>query len=72
MYCHKLARIDVLGPNRRLVFTLPSVDSPGMEVVAIKLIVPAELLTDISFRAAGAERDAVSAQLIALETGRAN
>jgi hypothetical protein len=29
VYCHGIARIDTLGPNRRLVFTIPSVTSPG-------------------------------------------
>jgi hypothetical protein len=76
MYCHQLARIDVLGPNRRLVFTMPATNpqdaARGEQVVVIKLIVPAELLADLAFKAAGADRDTVSPQLIAFEGGRAN
>ena len=71
-FCYRLARIDVLGPNRRLIFTTPSIDSPGMEVVVTKLIVSAELLTEIAYLAAGADRETVSAQLMSIETGRAN
>jgi hypothetical protein len=47
-YCHSLARIDSLGPNRRLVFTVPSVDSPGYQNVVVKLILPADLLTTLA------------------------
>jgi len=76
MYCHRLARIDVLGSNRRLIFTLPATNEQerarGEQVVVIKLIVPAELLTDLACKAAGADRDTGSAQLLAFEGGRAN
>jgi hypothetical protein len=72
MYCHGIARIDTLGPNRRLVFTIPSVDSPGYQDVVVKLILPAELLVRLAYMAVGADRAAFSRELIALETHTAN
>ena len=26
IFCHRLVRIDALGPNRRLIFTVQSID----------------------------------------------
>jgi hypothetical protein len=73
MYCHGIARIDTLGPNRRLVFTIPSVDEgPGYQNVVVKLIVPADLMVRLAYMAAGADRAAFSHELIALETHTAN
>jgi hypothetical protein len=46
--CHGLARIDTLGPCRRLVFTIPSLESPGCQNVVVKLIMTAELLATLS------------------------
>jgi hypothetical protein len=45
-----LARIDTPGANRRLVFTVPSVDSTGYQQVVVKLILPAELLAMLGRR----------------------
>lgn len=72
VYCHGLARIDTLGPNRRLVFTMPSVDSTGYQQVVVKLILPAELLATLAHLAAGVDQSTLSPALLALETGRAN
>jgi hypothetical protein len=72
MYCHRIARIDVLGPNRRLVFTVPSIDSPGYENVVIKLILPAEVMMTLAYMAVSADRDTISPALIALESSTAN
>jgi hypothetical protein len=66
MYCHGIARVDALGPNRRLIFTIPSLDSPGYQNVVVKLILPAELMTALAYMAIGADENA-SRQLIALE-----
>jgi hypothetical protein len=71
-YCHGLARIEQLGPNRRLIFTVPSAEERGCQDVVVKLIVPAELLTTLAYMAAGADRETVSRDLIALETRIAN
>jgi hypothetical protein len=71
-YCHKLARIDELGPHRRLVFTIPDLHGDNYEAVTVKLIVPAEALMQIAYMAAGADRESVSPELIAHQTGRAN
>lgn len=72
VYCHGIARIDILGPNRRLVFTIPSVDSAGYQNVVVKLILPADLMVRLAYMAAGADRAAFSPELIALETHTAN
>jgi len=72
MYCHRLARIDHLGPNRRLIFTMPSVEGDRYQHVVVKLIIPADFMVTLAYMAAGADRDAISPDLIALETGRAN
>ena len=44
VYCHQLARVDKLGPNRRLVFTVPSTDGMDYHSVVVKLIMPAEFM----------------------------
>ena len=74
MYCHDLARIDVLGPCRRLVFTIPSLESPGYQSVVIKLILPAELMMTLGYLALGTKRPTATyaPELLALETERAN
>jgi hypothetical protein len=72
MYCHGIARIDVLGSIRRLVFTIPSVDGDGYQNVVVKLIVPADLMVKLAYMAAGADRAAFSPALIALETHKPN
>jgi hypothetical protein len=71
-YCHGIARIDTLGPNRRVIFTVPSVDSDGYQNVVVKLIVPAELLGVIAYLAIGVDRNTISPELMALETRTAN
>jgi len=65
VYCHQLARIDNLGPVRRLVFTVPDVTSPGYQNVVIKLIVPADYLVTLAYMAAGADKTATP-ELLAL------
>ena len=35
MYCHGIARIDTLGPCRRLIFTIPDPVNPGYQNVVI-------------------------------------
>jgi hypothetical protein len=73
LYCHGIARIDTLGPNRRLVFTIPSIDSTGYQQVVVKLILPAELMTALACMAFGADASsAADRQLLALETHTAN
>ncbi|WP_407174554.1 hypothetical protein [Bradyrhizobium sp. STM 3562] len=72
MYCHRIARIDALGPNRRLVFTMPSVDGDAYENVVVKLILPAEVMMTLAYMAAGADRETISPELIAHETRTAN
>jgi hypothetical protein len=56
LYCHGIARIDTLGPNRRIIFTVPSVDSTGYQNVVVKLILPAELMMTLARMAVGCDR----------------
>jgi len=74
MYCHDLARIDALGPNRRLVFTMPSLESPGYQHVTVKLILPADLMMTLGYMALGTKRPTATyaPELLALDTERAN
>lgn len=72
LYCQDIARIDTLGPNRRIIFTIPSIDSTGYHNVVVKLILPAELMVTLAYMAAGADANNVSPQLLALETHTAN
>ena len=74
MYCHGIARIETLGPVRRIIFTVPDTTSPGYQNVVIKLIMTAELLATLSHMAAGVDQHgtSISPALLALETERAN
>jgi hypothetical protein len=74
VYCHDIARIDVLGPVRRLIFTVPATDSTGYHHVSVKLILPAELMLTLGWMALGTKRPpdgAYAPELLSLDTGRA-
>ena len=70
-YCHELARIDRLGLNCRLIFTVPSVDSPNFRSVVAKLIVPLSMTRTIGMMTLGAQNDA-TAVLLSYEADMAN
>jgi hypothetical protein len=76
LYCHGIARIDTLGPNRRLVFTIPSVDSSGYQNVVVKLILPAELMMTLARLAVGCDRGdgrpTIAPEMIAFGTETVN
>jgi hypothetical protein len=44
MFACDLAQIDRIGQNRRLIFTVPSIDEEGHRSVTAKLIIPAQYL----------------------------
>jgi hypothetical protein len=71
IYCHGIARIDKLGPNRRIIFTVPNIHSDGEQIVAAKLIMPAELMMVLARMAAGADETILTA-LIAHDMRTAN
>jgi hypothetical protein len=71
-FVHAIARIESLGPNRRLVFTIPSLEHPDSRNVVVKLVMTAELLAQLSYMAAGAAPANISPELLALETSTAN
>jgi hypothetical protein len=49
-FCDALTRIERIGSNRRLVFTVTDPSNPGglSRVVAAKLVIPAELMAEIA------------------------
>lgn len=47
MFVGELARIDSLGANQRLIFTLPTLDGDGYSNVQIKLIVPSDYMVTL-------------------------
>jgi hypothetical protein len=71
-YAHELTRIDVLGPNRRLVFTVPDPVNPGYAQVTSRLILPADVMVTLAYMAAGAHRAQVSLDLLAFQPRIAN
>jgi hypothetical protein len=44
VFCAELSRIDRLGCNRRLIFTIPSPEGGQWKTVQIKLILPADYM----------------------------
>jgi hypothetical protein len=60
------ASIDHLGPNRRLIFTVPSVEGGQYEQIVVKLILPADLMVTLAYMAVGAQPGLVSPELLAL------
>ena len=73
IFCERLARIDAIGTNRRLIFTTSSlVDGPQYHNVAAKLILPADFMSMLAYMAAGADRKLISPELLALEPRNAN
>ena len=36
IFCEKLERVDVIGPNRRLIFTVTSVEAPDCSIGIVK------------------------------------
>jgi hypothetical protein len=44
VFCAELTRIDRLGCNRRLIFTIPSTEGGQYKTVQVKLIVAADYL----------------------------
>jgi hypothetical protein len=72
MYCHGIAKIETLGPCRRIVFTIPDTANPGFQNVVIKLILPAELMATLAYMAIGVDQSTISPALLAPETNTAN
>jgi hypothetical protein len=57
MFVAELSRIDNLGANQRLIFTLPSIDNDGYSQVQIKLIVPTDYMDQLGSLILGRARD---------------
>jgi hypothetical protein len=67
IFCERLARIDRLGPNCRLIFTTRDVTEPKWSVIMAKIIIPADYMVTLAYMAAGADPAVVSRDLLALE-----
>jgi hypothetical protein len=48
VYCHKLQRIDHVGPDRSLIFAVPDLQSCQWQQVVVKLIMPAEVMAALA------------------------
>jgi hypothetical protein len=71
IYCHQVAKIEKLGPNRLLVFTMPSLNDPSFEEVQIRIVLPAEAMNALAHMAIDID-GTVSSELLALVPGVAN
>jgi hypothetical protein len=71
IYCHQISRVEKLGPNRLLIFTIPSINDPGFHEVTVKLILPAEAMDKLAHLAIDTDAT-VSRELIALVPRVAN
>jgi hypothetical protein len=71
----ELAKVERIGTNRRLIFTVPSIDGDGYRMVVAKLIVSADYMVTLAFMIAGdGKKPAVADELLsAMEpVGKAN
>jgi hypothetical protein len=71
----ELTRVEKIGANRRLIFTMPDPLSPTWRVIVAKLIVPADYMVALAYMIAGdGVKPAVAADLLAAmePTGAAN
>ena len=68
IFAGELSRIDKLGSNRRLIFTLPSVEGGWQgRMVQIKLIIPADYMVTLGALVLGHVDE--SSVLALMETG---
>jgi hypothetical protein len=70
-----LAKVERIRNNRRLIFTVPSIDGDGYRMVVAKLIVPADYMVTLAYAIAGdGTKPAVADELLsAMEpVGKAN
>ncbi|MBV9249924.1 MAG: hypothetical protein JO227_11850 [Acetobacteraceae bacterium] len=62
----ELTRVEKIGANRRLIFTMPAPPSPNWKVIVAKLIVPADYMITLAYKIAGdGAKPAVAASLLA-------
>ncbi|MCK1477704.1 hypothetical protein IVB27_23570 [Bradyrhizobium sp. 197] len=68
MFVGELARIDSLGANQRLIFSLPTIDGDRYSTVQIKLIVPADYMVTLGALILGhARQDCEDSKLARME-----
>jgi hypothetical protein len=48
IFCEGLARIDQVGPCRRLIFMVRDTMNDGMKTITAKIVVPAEVMFEIA------------------------
>jgi hypothetical protein len=49
----ELSKVERIGANRRLIFTVPSIEGDGFRMVVAKLIVPADYMVTLAYTIAG-------------------
>jgi hypothetical protein len=75
VFVGELTRVDRMGTNRRLVFTMPDPMDPTCRAIVAKLIVPADYMVTLAYLIAGdgAKPGVADDLLAAMEpTGAAN
>jgi hypothetical protein len=66
----ELSRIDSLGANQRLIFSLPTIDRDGYSNVQIKLIVPSDYMVTLATLILGHARQGLEdSRLARMELG---
>jgi len=45
----ELSKVERLGANRRLIFTVPGIEGDGYKMVVAKLIVPADYMVTLAY-----------------------
>jgi hypothetical protein len=75
VFIGELTKVERLGSNRRLIFTMPDPLSPGWRQIVVKLIVPADYMVTLAHMIAGdGAKLAVATDLLAAmePVGKAN
>jgi hypothetical protein len=67
VFASELTRIDRIGNNRRLVFTVPATEGDGWKDVQVKVIVPADMMVTLLYMIAGDGEHAAESLLSATE-----
>jgi hypothetical protein len=66
VFIGELTRVERIGANRRLIFTMPDPMDPTCRAIVAKLIVPADYMVTLAYMIAGdGAKPAVAADLLA-------
>jgi hypothetical protein len=66
VFVSELTRVEKIGANRRLIFTMPDPIDPTCRAIVAKLIVPAEYMVTLAYMIAGdGAKPVIAANLLA-------